>query len=116
MKTGALLRFACEAGAILGTATPLQRKALERYGSAVGQAFQIADDLLDLEGDPALVGKSTGKDAVAGKATMVDVLGAAGAKVRLKELVAEAEQTLAPFGSGAAILIDGAKFVADRHA
>ncbi|MGA2815152.1 MAG: polyprenyl synthetase family protein [Xanthobacteraceae bacterium] len=116
MKTGALLRFACEAGGMLGSATPLQRKALERYGSAVGQAFQIADDLLDLEGDPTLVGKSTGKDAVAGKATMVDVLGAAGAKARLKELVAEAEHALTPFGRGAAILIEGAKFVADRHA
>ena len=116
MKTGALLRFACEAGGMLGSATPLQRKALERYGSAVGQAFQIADDLLDLEGDPTLVGKSTGKDAVAGKATMVDVLGAAGAKARLKELVAEAAHALSPFGPGAAILAEGAKFVADRHA
>jgi farnesyl diphosphate synthase len=116
MKTGALLRFACEAGGMLGSATPLQRKALERFGSAVGQAFQIADDLLDLEGDPALVGKSTGKDAVAGKATMVDLLGPAGAKGRLKELVAEAEHALASFGPGADILIEGARFVAERHA
>ena len=116
MKTGALLRFACEAGGMLGSATPLQRKALERFGSAVGQAFQIADDLLDLEGDPALVGKSTGKDAVAGKATMVDILGPVGAKGRLKELVAEAEHALASFGPGADILIEGARFVAERHA
>jgi farnesyl diphosphate synthase len=116
MKTGALLRFACEAGGMLGSATPPQRRALERYGSAVGQAFQIADDLLDLEGDPALVGKSTGKDAVAGKATMLAVLGGAGAKARLRQLVAEAEQALAPFGGAAAILVEGAKFVADRHA
>ena len=115
MKTGALLRFACEAGGMLGAATPQQRKALERYGTAVGQAFQIADDLLDLEGDPALVGKSTGKDAVAGKATMVGVLGGAGAKARLRELVSEAELSLAPFGASAAILIEGAHFVADRH-
>jgi farnesyl diphosphate synthase len=115
MKTGALLRFACEAGGMLGSATPQQRKALERYGSAVGQAFQIADDLLDLEGDTALVGKQTGKDATAGKATMVDVLGAAGAKARLRELVAEAEQALASFGPRAAILIEGARFVADRR-
>jgi farnesyl diphosphate synthase len=115
MKTGALLRFACEAGGMLGSATPEQREALLRYGSAVGQAFQIADDLLDLEGDPALVGKSTGKDAIAGKATMVGILGGAGAKTRLMQLVAEAEQALAPFGSGAAILIEGAKFVAERH-
>ena len=116
MKTGALLRFACEAGGMLGSATRPQRRALERYGSAVGQAFQIADDLLDLEGDPALVGKQTGKDAVAGKATIVGILGGAGAKARLRQLVAEAEQALAPFGPGATILIEGARFVADRHA
>ncbi len=116
MKTGALLRFACQAGGILAAATPAQRTALERYGTAVGQAFQIADDLLDLEGDPALVGKQTGKDAAAGKATLVSVLGVPVAKARLKELVTEAEQALAPFGSSAAILIEGAKFVADRHA
>jgi farnesyl diphosphate synthase len=116
MKTGALLRFACQAGGILGEATGEKREALERYGLAVGQAFQIADDLLDVEGDPSLLGKSTGKDAVAGKATMVGVLGAAGAKARLKVLVAEAEAALAPFGNSAAILVEGARFVADRHA
>jgi farnesyl diphosphate synthase len=115
MKTGALLRFACQAGGMLGSATPQQRKALERYGAAVGQAFQIADDLLDVEGDTALVGKQTGKDAGAGKATMVDILGTDGAKARLRELVVEAEQALAPFGKSAAILIEGAHFVADRR-
>ncbi len=110
MKTGALLRFACQAGGILAAAAAAQRKALDRYGSAVGQAFQIADDLLDLEGDTALVGKQTGKDAAAGKATMVSVLGEAGAKARLRQLVAEAEKALAPFGPAAAILIEGAQF------
>ena len=70
MKTGALLRFACHAGAILGGADPAQRAALDAYGVALGQAFQIADDLLDLEGDAAMLGKSTGKDTVAGKATL----------------------------------------------
>jgi farnesyl diphosphate synthase len=115
MKTGALLRFACTAGGILGSANAAQRKALERYGSAVGKAFQIADDLLDLEGDPALVGKQTGKDAVAGKATIVGILGGPGARARLKELVAEAEDALAPFGKSAEILIEGARFVAERH-
>ena len=116
MKTGALVRFACQAGGILAAASAAQRAALERYGAAVGEAFQIADDLLDIEGDPALVGKSTGKDAVAGKATMVGVLGVAGAKARLATLVAQAEAALAPFGSAAAILIEGAQFVAARHA
>jgi len=116
MKTGALLRFACQAGGILGAATPAQRTALERYGAAVGEAFQIADDLLDIEGDPALVGKQTGKDAAAGKATFVSVLGIAGAKARLTQLVADAEAALAPFGPAAAILIEGAHFVAERQA
>ncbi|MGB6658100.1 MAG: polyprenyl synthetase family protein, partial [Xanthobacteraceae bacterium] len=116
MKTGALLRFGCEAGGILASAKPQQRDALERYGSAVGEAFQIADDLLDIEGDPALVGKQTGKDAEAGKATFVSVLGLAGAKARLQQLVADAENALATFGPSAAILVEGARFVADRHA
>jgi farnesyl diphosphate synthase len=116
MKTGALLKFACRAGGILGQASGAKREALERYGSAVGQAFQIADDLLDVEGDPALVGKQTGKDAEAGKATVVGILGPDGARARLRKLVAEAEAALAPFGAAAAVLIAGAKFVADRHA
>ena len=116
MKTGALLRFACEAGAILAAAGAAQRGALERYGSAVGEAFQIADDLLDVEGDPALVGKQTGKDAAAGKATFVSVLGVGGAKARLRELVADAEAALKPFGPAAAALIEAAHFVAERRA
>jgi farnesyl diphosphate synthase len=116
MKTGALLRFGCEAGGILASAKPHEREALERYGSAVGEAFQIADDLLDIEGDPALVGKQTGKDTAAGKATFVSVLGLAGAKARLQHLVAEAENALATFGPNAAILVEGARFVADRRA
>jgi farnesyl diphosphate synthase len=116
MKTGALLRFACEAGGILGGATGQAHNALERYGAAVGEAFQIADDLLDIEGDPSLVGKSTGKDLAAGKATFVTVLGIRGAKERLQHLVAEAEAALGPFGSSAATLIEGARFVADRRA
>jgi farnesyl diphosphate synthase len=116
MKTGALLRFGCEAGAILAAAPAAEHNALVRYGSAVGEAFQIADDLLDIEGDPALVGKQTGKDAAAGKATFVSVLGVAGAKARLAELVAEAEAALAPFGPAAATLIEAAHFVAERRA
>ena len=86
MKTGALLRFGCLAGAILGKAEQSQWKALERYGSALGEAFQIADDLLDLEGDPATVGKATGKDAAAHKATLVGVLGPAAAQAPAREL------------------------------
>jgi farnesyl diphosphate synthase len=114
MKTGALLKFACRAGGILGQASAAQCAALDRYGSAVGQAFQIADDLLDVEGDPALVGKQTGKDAEAGKATIVGILGPEGAKARLRTLVAEAEAALEQFGAAASVLVAGAKFVADR--
>jgi farnesyl diphosphate synthase len=116
MKTGALLHFACRAGGILGEAKATDLKALDLYGLAVGQAFQIADDLLDIEGDSALLGKSTGKDAAAGKATLVSVHGAEWAKDRLKTLVAEATAALAPFGDAAAMLVEGAKFVAERRA
>ncbi len=115
MKTGALLKFACRAGGILGKADAAQRDALDRYGAAVGQAFQIADDLLDVEGDPALVGKQTGKDAEAGKATIVGILGVDGAKARLRTIVADAETALKPFGKSADVLIAGAKFVAERN-
>ena len=116
MKTGALLRFGCLAGAILGEATPQQRDALDRYGTLLGEAFQIADDLLDVEGDAATVGKATGKDAAVGKGTFVSVLGLDGAKARLKTLVTESEQALAPFGRDAAVLKMAARFVAERKA
>ena len=116
MKTGALLSFGCHSGGILAEAPPPQRAALETYGSAVGRAFQIADDLLDVEGDPALIGKQTGKDADAGKATMVGILGIDGARKRLRALVAEAAAALAPFGERAAILVEAARFVAERDA
>jgi len=116
MKTGALLRFACVSGAILAKARPEAREALARYGEAIGRAFQIADDLLDVEGDAATVGKSTGKDAAAGKATFVGVLGAEGARAWLGNLVAEAEAALAGFGSRAAVLAVAARFIAERRA
>jgi farnesyl diphosphate synthase len=115
MKTGALLRFACLSGAILGEADASYRDALDRYGTAVGKAFQVADDLLDVEGDPETVGKATGKDAAAHKATLVSVLGVAEARRQLSELVAEAEAALVPFGANAAVLKAAAHFVAERR-
>ena len=115
MKTGALIKFGCAAGAILGEADATRLSALERYGAAVGQAFQIADDLLDIEGDAATVGKQTGKDAAAGKATIVAVLGIAKSKERLAALVQEANDALTPFGSAAAVLKEAARFVAERR-
>jgi len=114
MKTGALLKFACMAGAILGQVGPKERQALERYGAAIGQAFQIADDLLDIEGQSATLGKATGKDAQAGKATLVSVLGAKRAKETLRTLVEESEAAVAGLGPGAAVLKEAARFVADR--
>jgi len=116
MKTGALLRFGCVAGSILGKANQSQRTALERYGSALGEAFQIADDLLDVEGDPATVGKATGKDAAAHKATLVGVLGPAAARRRLENLVGEAQAALGAFGTDADVLRAAARFVATRTA
>jgi farnesyl diphosphate synthase len=115
MKTGALLHFACVAGGILGGASAAEREALSRYGQAVGVAFQIADDLLDVEGDAATVGKATGKDAASGKATLVSILGLAAAHERLDRCVAEAEAALAPFGQRGAILREAARFVAARR-
>jgi farnesyl diphosphate synthase len=115
MKTGALIRFACLAGAVLGEASAEKYRALERYGLAIGEAFQIADDLLDIEGSSAVVGKATQKDEAAGKATMASILGLAGAKVRLEMLVAEAKEALAPFRSAASTLVTAATFVAYRN-
>jgi farnesyl diphosphate synthase len=114
MKTGALLQFACAAGAILGNASVAERDALDRYGMAVGKAFQISDDLLDVEGDSATLGKAAGKDAIAGKATLVGILGIETAKARLKTLVSEAGVALAPFGERARVLVETAKFIAER--
>jgi farnesyl diphosphate synthase len=115
MKTGALLRFACRAGGILGQADAATRSALDRYGAAVGQAFQIADDLLDVESDTATLGKAAGKDAAAGKATLVSTLGVKGAHAKLDALIAEAESALAPFGAKADVLRATARFIAQRR-
>lgn len=115
LKTGALFGFACEAGAALGRAEPQQRAALSAYASAFGRAFQLADDLLDAEGDAALLGKAVAKDDARGKATIVALLGPDEARKGLKALVAEAESALTPFGEKAATLVEAARFVASRR-
>jgi len=115
MKTGALLSFACASGGILGGARPKARAALARYGAAIGEAFQIADDLLDIDGDPATVGKATGKDAAAHKATFVMLLGVAGARERLNILVEQAERAIESFGKNSGVLKAAARFIADRR-
>ncbi len=115
MKTGALIRFACEAGAIVAGATADERSRLAEFGAAIGLAFQLADDLLDLTADPALLGKATGKDLPAGKATLVRLHGADWAHRQLAGLVAQASELLEPFGDKAAILRQTARFIADRE-
>jgi farnesyl diphosphate synthase len=111
-KTGALFTFAATAGAILAGA---DTKPLETYARALGLAFQIADDILDVEGDPAKAGKKLGKDAAAGKATFVSLLGLKGAKSRARDLVAEAESALLPYGMKADTLREAARFVISRE-
>src|SRR5579859_1965482 len=114
MKTGALLRFGCIAGAILGRSSPKEYQALDDYGRALGEAFQIADDLLDVEGDAAALGKQTGQDAALGKTTFVTQLGIDGAKQRVRDLLARADQALSIFGNRGDVLRAAARFVAER--
>jgi farnesyl diphosphate synthase len=114
LKTGALIRFACEAGGILGGADGAERAALSAYGAALGRAFQIADDLLDAEGDAVTVGKAVNKDATAGKATLVALMGREAARAELERAEQAAIAALAPFGERGGVLADAARFVARR--
>jgi farnesyl diphosphate synthase len=115
MKTGALLKYGCIAGALLGQASKDQYDALDTYGHALGEAFQIADDLLDVEGDAAALGKPAGQDAAAGKTTFVTLLGINGAKARVRDLLKQADAALAPFGAKGDILRAASRFVAERQ-
>jgi len=115
MKTGALIRFACEAGAVVAGAAPSDRERLAEFGSAVGLAFQLADDLLDVTADAETVGKATGKDAAAGKATLVALHGVDWARQQLSGLVDQAHDLLRPFGQKADILRAAARFVVERQ-
>ncbi len=111
-KTGALIRWSAEAGAVIAGADPAPLRA---YATALGLAFQIADDILDQVGDATLAGKRLHKDAEAGKATFVSLLGLDGARAQAKALVDEAERHLAPYGAKAETLIDAARFVIARE-
>ena len=115
MKTGALIRFACQAGAIIADATDAERDSLTAFGEAIGLAFQLADDLLDVTASTEVVGKVTGKDEAAGKGTLVALHGEEWARSQLRGLVAHAEELLAPFGERASVLIAAARFIADRE-
>lgn len=112
MKTGALFDFACSAGPLMAGADTI---ALLRYSHAVGLAFQIADDVLDVEATPEAMGKATQKDKGKGKATFVDLLGLDGAKAEAQKLVGEAIAALEPYGAGADTLREAARFMVNRQ-
>ena len=115
LKTGRLIQFSAEAGAILGHAPPAQRHLLAAYGRDLGAAFQIADDLLDAEGSAAEIGKTAGKDATAGKATMVAVLGVEAARAKAAMMARQAAGHLDGFGGGAGALRALADYVVTRR-
>ena len=114
LKTGALIEFAVNSGAILGEASTELSAALHHYAAAVGMAFQIADDLLDHQGDAAIAGKALNKDAAAGKATFVSLLGAQAAEDEAGRLAREAIDALAPFGPKADLLRAIARYTVGR--
>jgi farnesyl diphosphate synthase len=115
MKTGALIAFACEAGAILAKAAAEPRIALRGYAHDLGLAFQIADDLLDVEGSAADAGKPVGADAAAGKATFVSTLGVGRARAQAELLIRQAVAHLDLFGGRAELLREAARFVISRR-
>ena len=114
-KTGALLRVSLRAGAILAGAGDEALAALSGYGGKIGLAFQIADDILNVEGDPALLGKGTGSDAARGKVTFPALLGTEASRARAEELCMEAVSSLAPFDDGAAPLRAIARYILERR-
>lgn len=114
LKTGALFSFACESGSILGKAAHASRHALHAYAHDMGLAFQIADDLLDVEGDAKSMGKAVRKDVKAGKATFVSLLGVERARAQAGMLADQAAAHLESFGPKADLLRDLARFVIER--
>jgi len=114
MKTGALIRAAVRMGGLCGGGDGPSRRALDRYADALGLAFQIRDDLLDIEGDSATLGKTAGKDAAQAKATFPSVIGIDASRARLRELGAEMADALAPFGEHADALGALARMAVER--
>ncbi len=116
LKTGALITFACEAGAIMGKASTQMRHALTNYAQDLGLAYQITDDLLDVEGDPAVMGKAARKDQKAGKATFVTILGTERARSQAEMLANQASAHLDVFDEKADLLRGLVSFVVNRRA
>lgn len=114
MKTGALIRYACAAGAMIANSSPTEIATMQNFGEVVGLAFQLADDLLDVTADSATMGKATGKDLEAGKSTLIGIHGQDWARERLDALVDEAKTILAPYGDRAGVLHATAQFAAKR--
>jgi len=115
LKTGALIAFSLEAGAIVGRASQEARLALHRFAQDLGLAFQIADDLMDITGSASEAGKSVGKDADRGKTNFVTLLGVDGAQARLRLLGDQASGHLAIFGARAKTLAQSVDFVINRR-
>lgn len=111
MKTGALIRFACQAGAIIGNAGPADYQRITTFGQIAGQAFQLADDLLDVTSDTQTMGKNTGKDADAGKATLVGLHGIKWAQDQLHKLATDASNTLDDMNCDTEILKQTAQYI-----
>ena len=114
LKTGALLAASVEMGAIMGKIAPEGRAPLRAYARDIGLAFQIADDLLDVEGDEETVGKAVGKDSEQGKQTFVTLMGVDGARTQSRALVEQAAGHLAPYGEDAGLLAELARFIVER--
>lgn len=115
LKTGKLIDFSCQAGAVLGKAPRALRQCLRNYAHDLGLAFQIADDLLDVEGTVEEVGKAVQKDATAGKATFVSILGVERARTQAQMLAEQAVKHLDPFEEKADLLRDVARYVVERR-
>ena len=115
LKTGALISYAGEAACILGGASDAERHAIQGFTHDLGLAYQIADDLLDVEGDPEVVGKQTQKDEEAGKANFVSVLGVEDARQRVRFLATQSKEHLAMFRNRATLLLQSVDFVLERQ-
>jgi geranylgeranyl diphosphate synthase type II len=113
-KTGALILAALQTGVLLGGGSPQALAAVSGYGRAAGLAFQVADDILDVVGDQALLGKDVGSDQARGKVTYPSLLGLEGARLRARELMEEAMAALQPLGAAAVPLREIARFIVDR--
>ncbi len=114
-KTGALINFSVDAGAMIGCASETERTALSRYAHDVGLAFQMVDDLLDAEGVVRDTGKAVGKDRARGKVNFVTVLGADATRERIAMLAAQAKRHLSLFGPRASVLLDTVDFIVERR-